>query len=222
MHPIPPQHYCCSKRSCSSCSNALGMCHTDNVCWDLLVSYDCFAARCVCDGSWMGRRLHQASFIRIKLQWGGGLGGGLFSQVGGSKALNPPPLIIPRVSWVGLLPHLLSLVAGALFGCLLVPLSLLLAFPNNYTNATSEVTPTFHSYSLTWPITCCVTAWEPWITDLPLLVSKHPLPAKCPHGSGMLVNNTYAMEHKSCASRGIEDSMDPCSGDTCFRNTLPT
>ena len=66
----------------------------------------------------------QASFIRIKLQWGGGLGGWVFSRVGGSKALDPPPpLIILRVSWVGLLPHLLSLVTGALSGCLLVPLS---------------------------------------------------------------------------------------------------
>ena len=54
---------------------------------------------------------------------GGGLGGWVFSQVAGSKALDPPPLIIPRVSWVGLLPHLLSLVTGALSGCLLVPLS---------------------------------------------------------------------------------------------------
>ena len=65
----------------------------------------------------------QASFMRIKLQWGGGLGGWVFSRVGGSKALDPPPLIILRVSWVGLLPHLLSLVTGALSGCLLVPLS---------------------------------------------------------------------------------------------------
>ena len=32
----------------------------------------------------------QASFIRIKLQWRGGLGGGVFSRVGGSKALDPP------------------------------------------------------------------------------------------------------------------------------------
>ena len=54
-------------------------------------------------------------FIRIKLQ-GRGAGRG-----GGSKAPDPPPLLIPRVSWVGLLPHLLSLPTGALFGCLLVP-----------------------------------------------------------------------------------------------------
>ena len=54
---------------------------------------------------------------------GGGLGGWVFSRVGGSKALDPPPLIILRVFWVGLLPHLLSLVTGALSGCLLVPLS---------------------------------------------------------------------------------------------------
>ena len=66
----------------------------------------------------------QASFIRAILQWGGGLGGWVFSRVGGSKALDPPsPLIILRVFWVGLLPHLLSLVTGALSGCLLVPLS---------------------------------------------------------------------------------------------------
>ena len=61
----------------------------------------------------------QASFIRIKLQWGRG------GWVGGSKALDPPPLIISRVSWVGLLRPLLSLVTGALSGCLLVPLSAL-------------------------------------------------------------------------------------------------
>ena len=54
---------------------------------------------------------------------GGGLGGWVFSRVGGSKALDPPPLIILRVFWVGLLPHLLSLVTRALSGCLLVPLS---------------------------------------------------------------------------------------------------
>ena len=49
--------------------------------------------------------------------------------MGGSSAgwvgLNlwtPPPLIIPRVSWVGLQPPLLSLVTGALSGWLLVPL----------------------------------------------------------------------------------------------------
>ena len=52
-------------------------------------------------------------------------GGGVW--VGGSKALEPPPLfVIPRVSRVGLLPPLLSLVTGALSGCLLVPLSALL------------------------------------------------------------------------------------------------
>ena len=37
----------------------------------------------------------------------------------GLKHWTPPPLIIPRVSWVGPLPPLLSLVTGALFGCLL-------------------------------------------------------------------------------------------------------
>ena len=68
-------------------------------------------------------RKNQASFIRAPLQWGGGLGGWVFSRVGGSKALDPPPLIILSVFWVGLLPHLLSLVTGALSGCLLVPLS---------------------------------------------------------------------------------------------------
>ena len=41
--------------------------------------------------------------------------------MGGSKALDPPPH--PIISWIGLLPHLLSLVTGALSGCLLVPLS---------------------------------------------------------------------------------------------------
>ena len=56
------------------------------------------------------------------------MGGGVW--VGGSSAgwlglklWTPPPLIILRVFWVGLLPHLLSLVTGALSGCLLVPLS---------------------------------------------------------------------------------------------------
>ena len=45
--------------------------------------------------------------------------------MGGSKAQDPPRLIIPRVSRVGLLPPLLSLVTGALSGWLLVPLSAL-------------------------------------------------------------------------------------------------
>ena len=40
----------------------------------------------------------------------------------GLKLWSPPPLIIPRVSWVGLLPPLLSLLTGALSGWLLVPL----------------------------------------------------------------------------------------------------
>ena len=76
-------------------------------------------------GTWRVCHIGQASFIRAILQGGaGGLGGWVFSRVGGSKALDPPPpLIILRVSWVGLLPHLLSLVTGALSGCLLVPLS---------------------------------------------------------------------------------------------------
>ena len=68
---------------------------------------------------------HQASFIRAILQWGGGLGGWVFSWVGGSEALDPPPLIILRVSWVGVLPPLLSLLTGALSGGLLVPPSAL-------------------------------------------------------------------------------------------------
>ena len=53
--------------------------------------------------------------------------------VGGSPAgwvgvelWTPPPLIILRVSWVGLLPPLLSLLTGALSGCLLAPPSALL------------------------------------------------------------------------------------------------
>ena len=62
----------------------------------------------------------QASFIRIKLQWGGASGWV------GLKLWTPPPLMIPRVSWVGLQPPLLSLVLGALSGWLLVPLSALL------------------------------------------------------------------------------------------------
>ena len=59
------------------------------------------------------------------------MGGGVW--VGGSSAgwvgrnlWTPPPLIIPRVSWVGLQPPLLSLVTGALSGWLLVPLSAVL------------------------------------------------------------------------------------------------
>ena len=44
---------------------------------------------------------------------------------GGAGFWTPTPLIIPRVSWVGLLPHLLSLITGALSGCLLVPFSAL-------------------------------------------------------------------------------------------------
>ena len=41
------------------------------------------------------------------------------------KVWTPTPLIIPRVSWVGLLPHFFSLVTRALSGCLLVPFSAL-------------------------------------------------------------------------------------------------
>ena len=70
---------------------------------------------------------HQASFIRAILQGGGGgfwVGGSSAGWVG-LKVWTPTPLIIPRVSWVGLLPHLLSLVTGALSGCLLVPFSAL-------------------------------------------------------------------------------------------------
>ena len=43
----------------------------------------------------------------------------------GLKLWIPPPLIILRVSWVGLQPPFLSLVTGALSGCLLVPPSAL-------------------------------------------------------------------------------------------------
>ena len=63
--------------------------------------------------------LAQAMFMRANSQWGGGV------WVGGSKALDLPSFVIPRVSWVGLLPPLLSLLTGALSGCLLVPLSAL-------------------------------------------------------------------------------------------------
>ena len=58
---------------------------------------------------------------------GGGVWvGGSSAGWGGLKLWTPrTSLIIPRVSWVGLLPHLLSLVTGALSGCLLVPLSAL-------------------------------------------------------------------------------------------------
>ena len=65
----------------------------------------------------------QALLIRIKLQGGGGCPGGwVFSRVGGSKALDPPPFIIPRVSWVGHLPQPLSWLTEALSGCVLLPL----------------------------------------------------------------------------------------------------
>ena len=43
----------------------------------------------------------------------------------GLKLWTPPPLIILRVPWVGLQPPLLSLVTGALSGCLLMPPSAL-------------------------------------------------------------------------------------------------
>ena len=43
----------------------------------------------------------------------------------GLELWSPPPLLIPRVSWVGLQPPLLSLVTGALSSWLLVPLSAL-------------------------------------------------------------------------------------------------
>ena len=75
--------------------------------------------------------LHTPSPIR---RWGTGLvyknevargsgGGWVFNRVGGSKALEHPPLfIIPRVSWVGHLPHPLSLFTEALSGWVLLPL----------------------------------------------------------------------------------------------------
>ena len=70
-----------------------------------------------------GRYYKQASFIRAILQGGaGGLGGWVFSRVGGSKALDPPPSYNSE-GFLGWAPHLLSLVTGALSGCLLVPLS---------------------------------------------------------------------------------------------------
>ena len=67
----------------------------------------------------------QASFIRAILQRGGVWVGGSSAGWVGRKLWTPTPLILPRVSWVGLLPHLLSLVTGALSGCLLVPFSAL-------------------------------------------------------------------------------------------------
>ena len=76
--------------------------------------------------------LNRLRLLELSCNGGGGLGGWVFSQVGGSKALDPPPpLIIPRVSWVGLQPPLLSLVTGALSGWLLVPLSALLLCRNH-------------------------------------------------------------------------------------------
>ena len=53
------------------------------------------------------------------------MSGWVSSRVGRSKVLDPPPPIIPRVSRVGHLPLLLSLLTGALSGCLLVPPSTL-------------------------------------------------------------------------------------------------
>ena len=68
----------------------------------------------------------RASFLRAICKGGGGVWvGGSSAGWLGLKLWAPTPLIIPRVSWVGLLPHLLSLVTGALSGCLLVPFSAL-------------------------------------------------------------------------------------------------
>ena len=71
---------------------------------------------------------NQASFIRAILQGGGVWAGGSSAGWVGLKLCTCTctcPSLIPRVSWVGLLSHLLSLVTGALPGCLLVPLSAL-------------------------------------------------------------------------------------------------
>ena len=68
-------------------------------------------------------RVHHAMFIRIKLQGARGWVGGSSAGWVGLKLWTP--LTILRVSWVGLLPPLLSLLIGALSSCLLVPLSAL-------------------------------------------------------------------------------------------------
>ena len=78
---------------------------------------------------WLGSYEDLSVFARCarlrlqELSCNGGGGGG-FSWVGGSKALDPP-LYNSEGFLVGLLPPLLSLVRGALCGCLLMPLSTL-------------------------------------------------------------------------------------------------
>ena len=99
-------------------------------------------------GRWMlSPLLYQALFIRIKLQWGGGSGGGASAGWVGLKLWTPPPLIIPRVSWVGLQPPLLSLVTGALSGGLLAPLSALLVCRHHAKRGKKYVfTPCVYTY----------------------------------------------------------------------------
>ena len=70
---------------------------------------------------WRPGIVYKSYFARGGGVWVGGSSAGWV----GLKLWTPTPLIIPRVSWVGLLPHLLSLVTGALSGCLLVPFSAL-------------------------------------------------------------------------------------------------
>ena len=60
---------------------------------------------------------------------GGILGGSSARWV--SLRLWTPPSIIPRVFWVGHLPHPLSLFTEALSGCVLLPLFTLSSFRHN-------------------------------------------------------------------------------------------
>ena len=78
---------------------------------------------CVCVCVWLVGADGQASFIRDRLQTGGGVRvGGSSAQWVGLRLWAPRPLIIPRVSWIGHLPRPLSLFTEALSGCVLLPL----------------------------------------------------------------------------------------------------
>ena len=72
-----------------------------------------------------GIAVGQASFIRAILQGRGGLGGWVFSRVGGSKALDPHPSYNSEgfLGWAPATPSFFG--QEALSGCLLVPFSAL-------------------------------------------------------------------------------------------------
>ena len=60
----------------------------------------------------------QATFI--KLQGGGGSGGGCSAGWVGRRLWTAPPLIVARGSWAGLLQHFLPLFTDPLSGCFFV------------------------------------------------------------------------------------------------------